>query len=111
MLNKNKKAQVADSVTWIVATIVIIVLLVLFIFGASMLGSTRVVKGEFRESLLSKSYADKTDLFLVKSLITYYQLDEAGKKYLGKELKILDDKNYFEVNYTIKNQEFAGRLV
>ena len=34
MLNKNKTAQLSDAMTWIVATLIIILILVIFIFAS-----------------------------------------------------------------------------
>lgn len=111
MIKKNSKGQTADTLTWIVATLIILLLLVFFIFGASMLGSTRVVEGKFKESLISKSVENEADLFLKKSIITYYSLtNENDKKTLNKELTLLNTKDNFKGNYTTEFIKFGGLL-
>lgn len=70
----SKKAQVGETITWIVATIVIVVVLIFFMFGASMLGSTKNI-GEVKESLFSKSESFGEDIFLKKSIYTYLSLN------------------------------------
>lgn len=47
MLNyKNKKAQMAETITWVVATIIIIFLLVLSVYFSSILGKGKSVDKE-----------------------------------------------------------------
>jgi len=106
---RSKSGQAGDTVTWIVATIIILFLLVFFIFGASMLGSTRVVKGNFRDSLVSKPSVSEADLFLTKSLITYHSLEDYNlKRSLEISLRDMASKDQFKVNYTSRSKEFLG---
>lgn len=46
MLNnkKNKKAQVGEFLTWVIATIVLIVVLIIFIYASSILSATKYLK-------------------------------------------------------------------
>jgi|GEM_PF-2629568 len=107
---KNKKAQIADTLAWAIATVVIVILLILFIFISSMLASTRIVKGEYRDSLFAKSISDKTDLGLTKSLITYYTMKEDSvKKSLDKELKKMNSSDAFKGNYDARSIEIMRR--
>jgi|APSaa5957512576_1039674.scaffolds.fasta_scaffold31073_2 hypothetical protein len=111
MISNNSRGQVAETITWIVATLIVILLLVFFIFGASMLGSTRVVKGDFKESLISKSVTSEADLFLKKSLISYYSLSgENTKKSLNKDLVILSNNGNFKGNYSVELRELGGLI-
>jgi len=116
MLNKikmiNKKAQIPDTIAWVVSTLVIIVLLVLFIFISSMLASTRIAKGEYRDSLFSQSASYKTDLSLTKSLITYYTMKEdSTKKALDRELKKMNASTAFKDDYDIRAGEISRRAL
>lgn len=115
MLNKtkmkNKKAQIADTIAWVVATVIIVVLLLLFIFLSSMLASARVVKGEVKDSLFSKTVSDTTDLSLTKTLITYYTIkDNAVKKSLDKELKKINSTLSIKVDYNTRASEILRRV-
>ena len=47
MLN-SKKAQVGETVTWIVATIVLIAILLIFIFASSILAKSKSLKVNFK---------------------------------------------------------------
>lgn len=108
---KNKKAQISDTFAWAVATILIVVLIIGFIFISSMLANTRILKGDFKNSLFSKSISDKTDLSLTKSLITYYTMKEdTVKKTLDKELKKMNSTLIFKGNYDLRAVEIMRRV-
>ena len=65
----NKKAQIADSMTWIIATLIIIVILTISIFVVSPFGKEKKLK-------LSKT----SDLLATKSLISYLQTNDFYEK-------------------------------
>lgn len=44
MLNNNKRAQVGESITWVVATIILIVVLIIFVYVASALAKVKEIK-------------------------------------------------------------------
>jgi hypothetical protein len=80
MLNKNnKKAQVGDTVTWVVATIIIVVMIFFFVFGSSLLAETKSVQ-KFRSKIVSEESVVSYDLFLSKSLYTYFKIDKAKEQ-------------------------------
>ena len=110
MLSKkiNKKGQVGDTVTWVVATIIIIVLLMFFIFGTSLLSGTKKVTGA-RESLTSKITLEKNDLFLEKSLFTYFKIgDKSEKIKFYKKLVKMDEGEIFSVSLNDTRDELGG---
>jgi len=92
----NKKAQIGDTLTWIVATLIIFVILFFFIFGSSTLGKTKSITN-FKPSLFSKSDIGFHDIFLTKSLFTYlvFENSKEGKE-LNKKLQGMEDHNMFE---------------
>lgn len=67
---KNKKAQVGETVTWVIATVTIVVILMFFIFGASLLGSTKGIL-KYKNSVFSKSSYVGDNILLKKSVETY----------------------------------------
>jgi hypothetical protein len=73
----NKKAQVGETVTWIVATVIIVVILLFFLFGA--LAETKSVK-KFRPSLISESSYQGDDLFLKKNVFTYVSITKDNSR-------------------------------
>jgi len=107
---RNKKAQTSETITWIVATIIIVLLLLFFIFGASMLGSTRVVEGKFKESLISKSFESNSDLFLKKSIIAYYNVGENYARGLERNLISLNNAGNFRGNFTLELNEIQNLI-
>ena len=93
----NKKAQVGDTLTWIVATIIVFVMLFFFIFGASLLGKTKAITN-FKVNLLSKSSSQTHDLFLTKSLFTYLRFEntKSGNDLYKKLTKLEENGNLGE---------------
>ena len=45
MLN-NKKAGIGEAITWVVATIIVLVVLLIFMYAANIMGKLREIKGE-----------------------------------------------------------------
>ena len=101
----NNKGQIGETLTWIVATVIILLVLTFFIFGASLLGKTKKV-GTFRESLTSKETFEGTDVFLKKSLFTYLKLDkEVDQSFLEKNLENMANKGMFDLPYNETKKE------
>lgn len=78
MLN-NKKAQVGETATWLVATVLIVVMILFFVFGASLLAETKGIE-KFKESVFSESIFQGDDIFLRKSLYTYNSVSKSSEK-------------------------------
>ena len=87
---QNNRAQMGETITWVIATIIIVVLLMFFIFGASMLGTTKSVGG-FKESLFSSPEYSSEDLFIQKSIYSYLA---ASTDVLKKKIELdLEERN------------------
>jgi hypothetical protein len=107
----NKKAQVGETITWLVATLVIVLVLVFFIFGASMLADTKSLKKVFKEGFTSKAVFIGDDLFLRKSVISYFSLDDISKKkLLDKKMSSLEKEGMFRLSYNETKKQIKGRL-
>lgn len=90
-----KKGQVSDAVTWIVATIVIVVIMVFFVFGASILANTKSI-GNYKSTLLSEEESIGDDLFLKKNLFTYFLVEkESDQQKIMFNLKNRDAEGDF----------------
>ncbi len=85
MLNKNNHGQIGETLTWLIATVIIVAVMIFFIFGASTLGQTKKI-GNFKNSLFSDVTFEGDDIFLKKSLFTYYSINSDYEREL-----ILDD--------------------
>ena len=79
MLN-NKRGQIGETMTWVVATIIVVVLLTIFIYASSALAKTKNLSlTDLKISL------DKTkDIVNTKSLFAYEKTSEE-KKVLVKQ--------------------------
>ncbi|MBU1129240.1 MAG: hypothetical protein KJ949_01255 [Nanoarchaeota archaeon] len=73
----NKKAQLSETMTWIVATLVIIVILIIFIFISS---SFAKVKNLTTQDLKLSSEGEDVDLFEFKTELAYNLTSEENKK-------------------------------
>jgi hypothetical protein len=97
MVKINSKAQVGETLTWIVATILVVVLLIFFIFGSSLLSGTKKVSDTFRESLTSGQVQEGNDVFLQKSLFAYASIGSVSTQL---ELDKILEKMTLSGNFT-----------
>ena len=108
-MRSNRKGQVGETVTWIVATVVIIVVLIFYIFGASMLGTTKDVGG-IKDSVFSRSQSFGENIFLKKSIYSYLLLSsENVKKKIDIYLTDEDEEAYKE-NLKLIRDNYNKRL-
>jgi competence protein ComGC len=75
MLDK-KRGQISDTMTWVVATIIIIVILMIFIYASSVLAKTKVVS--------YKGPEDKVDLLETKTSLAFLnkKVSEEEKQFI-----------------------------
>ncbi|MBU2612635.1 MAG: hypothetical protein KKB62_02855 [Nanoarchaeota archaeon] len=111
MYNKiNSRGQVGETLTWIIATVIILVLVLFFIFGASLLASTKSISSEFRPSLSLTGHFIGTDPFLKKSLFTYVTLPSESKKIiLDREFQRLLSQEGFAIDFNETKKEIILR--
>lgn len=94
---RNKKGQVGETITWIVATVAIFVILMAFIFASSLLGSTKNIL-KYRPNLISSSIPMGDNILLKKSVETASSitqislLKEQIKNYLGNQSESANPK-------------------
>ena len=106
----NSRGQVGETLTWIVATIIIIILVLFFIFGSSLLASTKSISSDFRPSLSLTGHFIGTDPFLRKSLFTYVTiLSEPKKAILDREFQNLLARDEFAVDFNETKKEIVLR--
>ena len=70
MLN-NRRGILSDAMTWIVATIVIVILLIIFIYSANILGKANALRQNAKEILINDNSEGNIDLFEEKTLMGY----------------------------------------
>ncbi len=63
---KNRKAQVGESITWVVATIILIIVLIIFIYASIALAKTKSLKLNVKEDS-----EDSADWINSKTQIAY----------------------------------------
>lgn len=94
LLIKDKRAQVATTITWIVATIIIVVILGISIFATSLLG---------RRTYDDRELEQKTDLLVTKSLLSYLLTKQTDKTNFEK---IAEEEKFNPANEDLKNKIF-----
>ena len=80
MLSKLKKrAQVSDTVTWVVATIIIIAILLIFIYISSVLSGENAVEKRSNSVLSGGNSAEAVDWIALKTSLAY-NLNDKNKE-------------------------------
>ncbi len=86
----NKKAQISEVMTWVVATLVILSILIIFIYASSLLAQkTKVIKAKDLKIDLGK----EVDLLETKNTIAYSSASQSEKNVIENwEEENKDDK-------------------
>ena len=63
---KNRKGQIGETITWIVATLVLIAILIIFIFASVALSKVKTLKTDIKANA-----ADSADLINAKTQVAY----------------------------------------
>ena len=84
---KNKTAQVGDTITWLVATIVIVVILVVSVFAVSLFFD--------KNKLLKSQFFKSADTLASKSLFSYVLTKDGAGDVVYQQLKTEENLNDF----------------
>ena len=68
---KSKRSQVGDTLTWLIATLIIIFILGIFIYIANGLAKANQISGTFKELFSSNSDNDKVNWLNVKTNLAF----------------------------------------
>ncbi|MBT4258007.1 hypothetical protein HOD88_02400 [archaeon] len=71
----NKKGQLSDAMTWVVATVIIVILLVVFVYASGVLGKANKIETGAK-SLLIDDVDENVNYFYEKTKIAYLVNDE-----------------------------------
>lgn len=95
----NKKAQIGETITWVVATIIIVVILIISLYTTSLLAQTK--------KIASYKYERESDLLMEKSLFSYFLAeDETTKSFIYNWLREQD----FNADLEDKFEEIGGNI-
>ncbi len=76
--NFNKKAEIGTTMTWIVATVIIVIMLLIFLFGASLLAGLKKAQVAGGDLFVSSDYT-RTDKWInTKSAMAYLITSDKG---------------------------------
>ncbi len=80
-LEKKRKAQISEVMTWVVATVVILSILIIFIYASSLLAQkTKTVKAQN----LRIDLGNEINLLETKNLIAYSSASEAKRNIIER---------------------------
>jgi len=96
---KNKKAQIGETMTWVFATLIIIAILIISIYLASLLANTK-------KTFTLGSDDRRVDIVMEKSLFAYFPADAVQKRTIYENLKTMT----FHTNIDNKLNEMRGIL-
>lgn len=71
----NRRGQLSDAMTWVVATVIILVLLVVFVYASNILGKVNKIETGVK-SLAKGEVEENIDFFYEKTKIAYKINDE-----------------------------------
>ena len=85
-----KKAQIGETITWLVATVVIVGILMIFLYVSILLSKTKTINiGNFETS----DSDNKTDLLNEKTSLAHQLADDKNKEVIDNILKENGQKN------------------
>ncbi|MDE1848427.1 MAG: hypothetical protein KGH55_00095 [Nanoarchaeota archaeon] len=85
-MHKNKRAQVAETMTWVVATVIIIIILLISVFVASLIPKT------------AYTFTGNADLFAEQSLVSYLITPDSSGGSVYSEIKNSGSLNDYNGN-------------
>ncbi len=94
---KDKKAQIGETMTWVVATIVIIVILIISIYAASLLAQKNKI-------IRYKEYERESDIVMEKSIFAYFLSGDNSiyNELVQQEFYADFDDKIDEINHVLK---------
>lgn len=105
MLNKieNKKGQTSEAMTWIVATLIIIVLLGISLYAASLLSKLKIIDYE-KEDMTQ-------DRVMEESLFAYFSVqDSLVRERIFNDLEKMSKEGKFYSDFNSKFQQIKFNL-
>ena len=105
MLNKifNKRGQASEAMTWIVATLIIIVLLGISLYAASLLSKLKIIDYGVEERT--------QDIVMEESLFSYFSVqDSAVKDKIFGTLEKMNNEEKFYADFNSKFQQIKFNL-
>ncbi|MDO8528869.1 MAG: hypothetical protein Q7S06_03185 [Nanoarchaeota archaeon] len=90
----NKKGQVATTLTWVVATIIIVIILAISLLATAAFG---------KRSYSDKDMKDRTDLLVTKSLLSYLSTINSQKTVFEQ---ISNEKDFNSFNKELRDEIF-----
>src|SRR3989344_7874867 len=99
----NKRGQASEAMTWIVATLIIIVLLGISIYAASLLSKLKIINYE--------TDGRTQDIVMEESLFSYFSVqDSAVQNIIFENLEKMNQEEKFYSDFNSKFQQIKFNL-
>ncbi len=99
----NKKGQTSEAMTWIVATLIIIVLLGISLYAAGILSKLKIIDYEKEEIT--------QDIVMEESLFAYFLVqDSFVQEKVLESLEKMNEEEKFYINFNSKFQQIKFNL-
>ena len=99
----NKKGQASEAMTWIAATLIIIVLLGISIYAASLLSKLKIIDYETEERT--------QDIVMEESLFSYFSIKDSDvQSKIFKSLEKMNQEENFYEDFNSKFQQIKFNL-
>ena len=99
----NKRGQTSEAMTWVVATLIIIVLLGISLYAASLLSKLKIIDYGVEERT--------QDIVMEESLFSYFSVqDSAVRDILFENLKKMNQEEKFYSDFNSKFQQIKFNL-
>jgi len=103
ILPSQKRSQTSEAMTWIVATLIIIVLLGMSIYAASVLSKSKIIDYKTEES--------SQDIVMGESLFSYFSIkDSAVQNKIFESLEKMSQEEKFYADFNSKFQQIKFNL-
>jgi hypothetical protein len=80
---KDKRGQIGETITWIIATVVIIGVLIFFIYLSVLISKTKIIQ----TLNLQLDVSEKSELLTQKNLFSYQLTNDLNKEMIENILK------------------------
>ncbi len=107
--NKNKKAQIGEAMTWIVATMIIVVVLIFSIYASAKLAESKKII-HYVKGFFSEEYERTDDLIMEKSIFSYFLAEDNKKEFIYDWIKEQEEADKFYVDFEDKLEEIGGNI-
>lgn len=107
---RNKKAQIGETMTWVFATLIIIIILSISIYAATLLAKTTKFVQYSDVSLLPKENLKTYDILMDESIFAYFLSSKEYQQDVFNRLDRMNKEGKFYSDFNFKFNKLKGDL-